>query len=382
MSFSSQDTAISPCTAIWLNAECLSNKENSLKALLTIVVLAFFCAGAGATTYYVDPAGSNANDGLSPQTAWRTLLKVGVSTFLPGDVILFKRDAVWNEWLTPPSSGAAGNLIKFDAYGNGRPPEFTGQYATTATQWSNTSGSVWQIALTATQAISQLKFVQFGSIWGNSQVTQAALAHNRDWFYDSVNQILYAFSSTGNPVTAFGSVTPIILSAQSLINLNNVTYVEIQHLRLDWYDGYGVQVQGASDHIWLANMTADSQVPNATVPIGFYVHPSGTPGDIHLYNTDSHRNYVGYRFDGTPTAIELKNCRAYANRTYGLMECRWSDFGWGPANDQNLAGRFTTQTFTLPRLAKVQDYFLRQFDASVPPRYSRVSAALHINYPY
>ncbi len=42
----------------------------------------------------------------------------------------------------------------------------------------------------------------------------------------------------------------------------------------------------------------------------------------------------------------------------GGIEIRWSDFGWNPANDQNLAGRFTTQTFTLPRLAKVQDYFL------------------------
>ena len=113
-------------------------------------------------TYYVDPVGSNANDGLSPQTAWRTLLKVGISTFQPGDVILFKRDGVWNEWLTPPSSGAAGNLIKFDAYGNGRPPEFTGTYTTTAAQWSNTSGNVWQIALSATQPIPQLKFVQFG----------------------------------------------------------------------------------------------------------------------------------------------------------------------------------------------------------------------------
>src|SRR6266581_4526957 len=47
---------------------------------------------------------------------------------------------------------------------------------------------------------------------------------------------------------------------------------------------------------------------------------SGTPRDIHLFNTDAHRNYVGYRFDGTPIAVELKNCRAYANRTYGLMD--------------------------------------------------------------
>ncbi len=65
----------------------------------------------------------------------------------------------------------------------------------------------------------------------------------------------------------------------------------------------------------------------------------------------------------------------------GGIEVRWSDSGWGSYNDQNLAGRFTTQTFTLPRLAKVQDSYLRQFDASVPPRYSRYSAALHIDYP-
>lgn len=285
-----------------------------------LLAIAFLCAGASAATYYVDPAGSNGNDGLSPQTPCRTLLKVGISTFLPGDSILFKRDGVWNEWLTPPSSGAAGNLIKFDAYGNGRPPEFTGRYTTTSAQWTNTSGNVWQITLTAAQAISQLNFVQFGSLWGNVQVSEAALAHNRDWYYDSVNQILYVYSSGGNPVTVYGALTPIILSGQSLININNVSYIEIQHLKLDWYDGYGVQVQGTSDHLWLANILADSQVPNATVPLGFYVHPSGTPGDIHLYNTDAHRNYVGYRFDGTPAAIELQNCRAYANRTYGLMD--------------------------------------------------------------
>lgn len=65
-----------------------------------------------------------------------------------------------------------------------------------------------------------------------------------------------------------------------------------------------------------------------------------------------------------------------------VSEVRWSDAGWGQFNDENLAGRFTTQAFTLPRLSKVQDYFLRQFDASVPPRYSRHSAALHIDYPF
>jgi len=66
----------------------------------------------------------------------------------------------------------------------------------------------------------------------------------------------------------------------------------------------------------------------------------------------------------------------------GGIEVRWTDAGWGPNNDQNLAGRFTSQTFTLPRLGKTQDYYLRQYDGSNPPKYSRYSAALHIDYPY
>jgi len=69
-------------------------------------------------------------------------------------------------------------------------------------------------------------------------------------------------------------------------------------------------------------------------------------------------------------------------RVATAAKVRWSDFGWGASDDQNLAGRFTTQTFTLPRLAKTEDYYLRQYDASTPPKYSRFSAALHIDYPY
>jgi hypothetical protein len=65
---------------------------------------------------------------------------------------------------------------------------------------------------------------------------------------------------------------------------------------------------------------------------------------------------------------------------YGI-EVRMNDYGWGQANDRNLLGRFSTQTFNLARLAQTQDYFLRLYDSSSPPRYSRYSAALHVDYP-
>jgi hypothetical protein len=65
---------------------------------------------------------------------------------------------------------------------------------------------------------------------------------------------------------------------------------------------------------------------------------------------------------------------------YGI-EVRANDYGWGQANDRNLLGRFSTQTFNLARLAETQNYFLRLYDSSSPPKYSRYSAALHVDYP-
>ncbi|HVI10783.1 MAG TPA: hypothetical protein VND65_21010, partial [Candidatus Binatia bacterium] len=62
-------------------------------------------------------------------------------------------------------------------------------------------------------------------------------------------------------------------------------------------------------------------------------------------------------------------------------EVRSEDYGWGAANDRNLLGRFTTESFNLPRLAQTQNYFLRLYDSESPPRYSRFSAALHVDYP-
>jgi len=174
-----------------------------------------------------------------------------------------------------------------------------------------------------TQAPSQLEYVRFGQVWGTAQSSEAALSQDRDFWYDSTNYVLYVYSAGGNPASHYATVAPIALSGGSLLNLTNVSWLEIQHLQLDWFDAYGVQVQGASDHLWLANMAADSEVENGAVPLGFYVHPSGTPVDIHLYNTDANMNYAGYRFDGCGSGgcgFEIKNCRAYANRAYGILD--------------------------------------------------------------
>ena len=65
----------------------------------------------------------------------------------------------------------------------------------------------------------------------------------------------------------------------------------------------------------------------------------------------------------------------------GGIEVRWSDAGWGAGNDRNLVGRFSTRSFTVPRLDRTQSYYLRQYDNSTPPKYSRYTTALHVDYP-
>ena len=65
----------------------------------------------------------------------------------------------------------------------------------------------------------------------------------------------------------------------------------------------------------------------------------------------------------------------------GGFEVRQSDGGWGASSDGNLVGRYTTQAIVLPRLSRIQEYVLRQYDGSTPAKYSRQSALVHVDYP-
>lgn len=102
--------------------------------------------------------------------------------------------------------------------------------------------------------------------------------------------------------------------------------------------------------------------------------------------------YLENLTDAQITQVSLSDGNQYSPTTVSVdagmappagwgIEVRSHDYGWGVANDRNLLGRFNTETFTLPRLARAQNYFLRLYDNSSPPRYSRYSAALHVDYP-
>ena len=274
---------------------------------------------AFATTYYVSSStGSDANSATSPSTPWQTIGHVNAQTFQPGDSILFKRGDVWNEQLAPVSSGTSGNPITFDAYGTGSAPNLTGYYAVPPSAWVLVSGNAWKAPLPATY--TTVNFCLFGSIWG--QKVAAATANLTDqWDFYLANGYVYVFA-TSNPATYYNEpIVPMALSNAPVININGKSWLTFQHFLVNWFDQYGVYVQGTSDHLVLANMEADSMIPQGTQPLGFYVNESAPgPSDIKIYNSEAHMNYDGFRFDGTASAITMINDKGYANRDGALVD--------------------------------------------------------------
>ena len=244
--------------------------------------------------------------------------KVNAQAFSPGDSVLLRRGDVWNESLAPGSSGAAGNPITFDAYGTGAPPKLTGYYAVPSPGVGAGDGECVEGG--GAGDFSTVNFCLFGSVWGQ-KVAASTANLTAQWNFYLANGFIYVFS-VGTPANYYsGPIVPMALSNVPVININAKTWLTFQHILVNWFDDFGVYVQGASDHLVFANMEVDSMIPQGTQPLGLYVNESAPgPGDIKIYNSEAHMNYDGFRFDGTATAITMVNDKAYANRDGALVD--------------------------------------------------------------
>jgi hypothetical protein len=65
----------------------------------------------------------------------------------------------------------------------------------------------------------------------------------------------------------------------------------------------------------------------------------------------------------------------------GGFEVRRRDGDFGPGVDQDLVLRSPVRNFSIPREAQVEHYYVRMYDGSTPPLYSRFSSAVFTNLP-
>lgn len=65
----------------------------------------------------------------------------------------------------------------------------------------------------------------------------------------------------------------------------------------------------------------------------------------------------------------------------GGFEVRRRDWAFGAGTDSDLVLRSPVQHFSIPRWAAAEQYYVRMYDGSNPPVYSRVSSAVFLNLP-
>ncbi len=99
-----------------------------------------------AAVYHVDPQGDDGRNGLSPQTAWRSLERVNTAPLQPGDRVLFRRGGQWRGQLLPQSGDETAD-VTYGAYGEGVKPALLGSVAMDrASDWQPAGPNLWSTA--------------------------------------------------------------------------------------------------------------------------------------------------------------------------------------------------------------------------------------------
>ena len=188
------------------------------------------------TKYYVSSSsGNDANDGLSPETAWKTIYKVNETKFNPGDGVFFKRGDTFK--FVGSLNGVSG--ITYSAYGSGAKPVFdctvdaSGAENWVPTEYPNVweytkpiggddrdvgtiifdGGKAWGIMVTAMKngyrlyngpvfnGIDPIYDIQPKPFKGEED-----LEGNLEFLHDRTNDILYLYCKNGNPGEVFTKI--------------------------------------------------------------------------------------------------------------------------------------------------------------------------------
>lgn len=118
--------------------------KSQLIPLLSAITIVGIAASVQARDFHVDAGrGVDTQDGLKPETAWRSLAGVNRASLAPGDRVLFRRGQTWRGQLIPKSGDASG-VVTYGAFGDGPKPILLGSVAMDrAEDWQPAGQGVW-----------------------------------------------------------------------------------------------------------------------------------------------------------------------------------------------------------------------------------------------
>lgn len=261
--------------------------------------------------YYVDTASAGGNgttQNLSGATAaFKTIaaMQAKAGGYSAGDSILLKRGCIWRELFTVPSSGAAGNLITWGAYGSGAKPIISG--ANIITGWAAYApglGSTWQVALAAQARILSVSGIvrELGA--------SATTLNDHEWFWAA--NVLYLRDDSGNPD---GVLVEAGQRAQCILGASKA-YVALSNLRVTMSNTLlsGAIETSTSSQGWVVS---DCEVIHSLE--GMHIINTGTAFVVNrtLFE-DIWTSGAGFYLGGANAVATLDYCLFRNNRTNNI----------------------------------------------------------------
>ena len=98
-------------------------------------------------TYYISASGCDLNDGLTPDTPWRTIKRANEAV-IGGDTVCFKRGDIFFGQIRAPKKNDSGTPTTYKAYGDGAKPVVSQYKMAKKDAWEDIGNGVWRIDLT------------------------------------------------------------------------------------------------------------------------------------------------------------------------------------------------------------------------------------------
>lgn len=301
------------------------------------------------TKYYVSATGNDLNDGLSPETAWKTVTKVNSFKFNSGDGVFFKRSDSWR--ITSPLSCQSG--VTYSAYGTGAKPKLIasingdGGEKWVATEYENVykfyqdipssndvgtivfdGGRAWGVQVSIKKDGTRIVNYTDSLNWLYNGIERyklestkftppADLKQDLEFYHDWESSTLYLCSTEGNPGERFSSVEIVDKGHAVVLEWSNII---VDNFEIFGTGSHGISSGGANNVTvqncvltWIGGSIQSKGGEHGVIRYGNAVEVYGSATDFTIRN-----NYASQIYDCCWTvqngsATTFKNVTMYGN---------------------------------------------------------------------
>jgi hypothetical protein len=117
---------------LFRNLKAFKGQSTFIRSNLLALFTALVIAGSAQTVplvphkYYLSTDGNDANPGTSTALPWKTLARLNLVTYVPGDSVFFRRGDIFRGGINVLQGGTSASRVVFTAYGTGEKPVISG----------------------------------------------------------------------------------------------------------------------------------------------------------------------------------------------------------------------------------------------------------------